>query len=225
MTFGRLGGESDAYRQARDALLDAEIALRDQRERVAELRRALPLDSKIEDHVFHEGPADLGTDGPIAEVLLSALFDAPDKPLIVYQYMYGGAQSAPCNMCTMWVDGFNGVAQHIGQNANFAIVAQADIGQMRSLGRARGWHDLRLISSAGSSFKADLNFQDQDGRQFPGLSVFTRAADGTLRHSYSGSAIMRDGEFRGVDLYTPVWNLLDLTPQGRGDWLPKLSYD
>ncbi len=35
-------GESPDHRKARDELLEAEIGLRDQRERVAELRRKLP---------------------------------------------------------------------------------------------------------------------------------------------------------------------------------------
>jgi predicted dithiol-disulfide oxidoreductase (DUF899 family) len=34
------------------------------------------------------------------------------------------------------------------------------------------------------------------------------------------SAIMEENEYRGLDLYTPVWNFLDLTPDGRGDWFP-----
>jgi predicted dithiol-disulfide oxidoreductase (DUF899 family) len=29
---------------------------------------------------------------------------------------------------------------------------------------------------------------------------------------------------RGVDLFSPVWHLLDLTPQGRDNWYPQLSY-
>ena len=36
---------------------------------------------------------------------------------------------------------------------------------------------------------------------------------------------MRPGQFRGIDLLSPVWNLLDLTPEGRGDWEPSLAYD
>ena len=139
--------------------------------------------------------------------------------------MYGGAQDAPCSMCTMWVDGLIGVARHIGRSANLAVVAQADIAPLRSLGRDRGWHGLRLLSSAGSSFKTDLKFQDEAGGQFPGVSVFGRAADGSPRHFYSAAAIMKAGEYRGIDLLSPVWNLLDLTHVGRGDWLPSLAYD
>ena len=44
------------------------------------------------------------------EVRLSELFTSPDRPLIVYHLMYGKAQTAACPMCTMWIDGFNGVA-------------------------------------------------------------------------------------------------------------------
>ena len=225
MNIGRMNVESEAYRNARDSLLEAEIALRDQRERVAEQRRKLPLDTGIEDYLFHEGPADLGLDDPVSEIRLSDLLGESDKPFIVYQYMYGGAQSAPCSMCTMWVDGLNGVSQHIDQNTNFAIVAQAEIGLLRSLARDRGWHGLRLLSSAGSSFKTDLKFQDEAGDQFPGVSIFGRAADGSPRHFYSAAAIMKAGEYRGIDLLSPVWNLLDLTPDGRGDWLPSLDDD
>jgi predicted dithiol-disulfide oxidoreductase (DUF899 family) len=29
---------------------------------------------------------------------------------------------------------------------------------------------------------------------------------------------------RGIDLLTPIYNVLDLTPQGRGDWYAKLVY-
>ena len=225
MTIGRMNVESAAYRQARDSLLKAEIALRDQRERVAEQRRQLPPDTGIEGYVFHEGPADLDLDGPVSEIRLSNLLGETDQPLIVYQYMYGGAQSEPCSSCTMWVDGLNGVAQHIDQNITFAIVAEAEIGVLRNWARSRGWHDLRLLSSAESSFKTDLNFQDEAGRQFPGVSVFVRAADGSPGHFYSASAVMKSGEYRGIDLLTPVWSLLDLTPGGRGDWFPSLTYD
>jgi predicted dithiol-disulfide oxidoreductase (DUF899 family) len=29
---------------------------------------------------------------------------------------------------------------------------------------------------------------------------------------------------RGIDLLSPIWNMLDLTPQGRGDWYAKIEY-
>src|SRR5713226_6352545 len=91
MRFGPLTNESENYRRVRDELFDAETALRDQRERVAQLRRKLPADTNVKDYVFHEGPVDLNQDGPITEVRLSELFTNPAEALVVYQYMFGGA--------------------------------------------------------------------------------------------------------------------------------------
>ena len=58
----------------------------------------------------------------------------------------------------------------------------------------------------------------------PGVSVFTLGADGRARHFYSGGAIMAEGQYRGMDLLSPLWNFLDLTPEGRGDFMPQLGY-
>ena len=55
MLYGKLSNESERYRKARAELLEAEMGLRDQRERVAELRRALPLDTRVDDYLFHDG--------------------------------------------------------------------------------------------------------------------------------------------------------------------------
>jgi predicted dithiol-disulfide oxidoreductase (DUF899 family) len=30
---------------------------------------------------------------------------------------------------------------------------------------------------------------------------------------------------RHIDLLWPIWSLFDLTPEGRGEWMPKLAYD
>src|SRR6266852_9422861 len=68
--------ESDDYRRRREELLAAEIALKDQVERVAEMRRALPLGMHVPDYVFHEGPSDLSQNDPadFADVQLADLF-------------------------------------------------------------------------------------------------------------------------------------------------------
>jgi len=223
MKPGRLLTESAAYAQKRDALLAAEITLRSQIEEVAALRRQLPSDA-IEDYVFREGPADLAADGPLKDVRLSELFADPSKPLLLEQYMFGGAQKRPCPMCSLWIDGYEGISRHIPQVVNFAVVAEAPIEEFRAWGRERGWHGTRLISSHGSGFKTALQFQDAAGNQWPGLSVFTRSADGGVRHFYSNCAQMTPDINRGMDLLSPLWNLLDLTPAGRGDFNAKLNY-
>lgn len=163
MTVARLASESDEYRRRRDELLEAEVALKEQRERVADLRRRLPLDSRVEDYELEEGSRALDEDGPTRSIRLSDLFDKRDRPLVLYQFMYGAAQKKPCPMCTMWIDGFNGVGRHLRRWGNFAIVAQADVEQLRSWARTRGWTNLRLVSSRPSALKADLDSDPQNG--------------------------------------------------------------
>ncbi len=222
----RLAKESDDYAAARQELRRAEIELMEHRERVAAQRRRLPPGQVVEDYVFEEGPRDLAAgDGPVRQVRLSELFSGPDRSLIVYHLMYGKAQTSPCPMCTMWIDGFNGIVDHVTQNADFVIVAAADVATLRTHARSRGWDRLRLLSAGTSTFKYDLRSEDEDGTQDSTVSVFTRDADGTIRHFYTGHPWL-SGEVRerGIDLLTPTWSLLDLTPQGRGDWYAALSY-
>ena len=45
-----------------------------------------------------------------------------------------------------------------------------------------------------------------------------------MRAYYTHGAVMAKGQYRGLDLYSPVWQLFDLLPEGRGEWLPKLDY-
>jgi len=222
----RLNDESDEYRARREELRLAEIDLMRQRERVAELRRKLPPGAPVQDYVFQEGPADLDAgDSPTRNVRLSELFTGPDRSLVIYHLMYGKRQTSPCPMCTMWIDGYNGVAHHLAQNVDFVIAAAADSPALRQHGRNRGWRNLRLLSCGASTFKYDLLSEDAEGNQDSTISVFTRDHDGTLRHFYSAHPWMGpDIKERGIDLLTPVYNLLDLTPEGRGDFYGKLTY-
>ncbi|AKJ12669.1 hypothetical protein ABB07_22355 [Streptomyces incarnatus] len=222
----RLPGESAEYLAAREELRDAEIELMRHRERVAALRRALPQGAEVGDYVFLEGPADLDAgDTPVREVGLSELFTGPGRPLVVYHFMYGKRQTEPCPMCTLWIDGFNGVAHHVARNADLVVVAAADPPTLRRHARARGWSRLRLLSAGDSTFKYDLGSEDEDGVQDSTVSVFTRDADGTVRHFYSAHPRMsEDIDQRGIDLLSPVWHVLDLTPGGRGDWFASLDY-
>jgi predicted dithiol-disulfide oxidoreductase (DUF899 family) len=128
-------------------------------------------------------------------------------------------------MCTLWIDGYNGVAHHVAQNLDFAIVAAADPPALRDHARSRGWTNLRLLSAGESSFKYDLGSEDSEGIQDSTMSVFTRDADGTLRHFYSAHPSMgADIKERGIDLLTPVYNTLDLIREGRRDWYASLDY-
>lgn len=221
----RLTTESAEYLSAREQLRHAEIELMQHRERVAALRRQLPSGPVVEDYVFQAGPTDLDRDGPVREVRLSELFTTPERPLVIYHLMYGKAQTTPCPMCTMWIDGYNGVAQHLDQNIDFAIAAAADPAALRAHARSRGWRNLRLLSCGASTFKYDLASEDEHGEQDSTISVFVRDGAGAVRHCYSAHPRMaEDIAERGIDLLSPVWHLLDLTPQGRGEWYPDLQY-
>jgi predicted dithiol-disulfide oxidoreductase (DUF899 family) len=222
----RLTSESADYVTAREQLRQAEIDLMRQREKVAALRRALPEGAVVEDYTFEEGPADLNAgDAPTRTVRLSELFSAPGRPLVIYHLMFGKLQTSPCPMCTMWIDGFNGVAQHLARNLDFAVAAAADLPELRAHARARGWHNLRVLSCGSSTFKYDLASEDAQGEQDSTISVFTRDATGRVRHFYSVHPRMsEDIDQRGIDLLSPVWHVMDLTPQGRDDWYPDLTY-
>ena len=226
MQFTRLTNESPDYLARREELRFAEIELMKQRERVADLRRHLPEGAAVQDYVFQEGPADLNAgDTPIRRVRLSELFSRPERALIVYHLMFGKAQTSPCPMCTLWIDGFNGVARHLSQNVDFVIAAAADPPALRDHARSRGWRNLRLLSCGTSTLKYDLGSEDADGNQESTLSVFTRDRQGTVRHFYTAHPQMADDiHQRGLDLLNPVYNIFDLTPQGRDDWYAELAY-
>ena len=221
-----LPNESDEYLAKREELRHAEIELMRQRERVAELRRQLPKGATVPDYEFLEGPSSLDDgDEPITRVRMSELFTAPGRSLVIYHLMFGKKQTKPCPMCTAWIDAFNGVAHHLAQNVDVAIVAAADVPTLRAHARNRGWDRLRLLSAGESTFKYDLGSEDREGGQDSTISVFTRDSDGTLRHFYSGHPwLAGDVKERGIDELNPIWNVLDLTPQGRGTFYASLDY-
>jgi len=221
-----LPNESEEYLLKRDELRRAEIDLRNQRERVAELRRQLPKGPAVEDYVFQEVSAKLDAgDTPIRNIRLSELFTSPDRSVVIYHFMFGKKQTKPCPMCTAWIDGFNGVAHHLAQNLDLAIVAAADLASLRSYARTRGWNRLRLLSAGSSTFKYDLGSENKEGNQDSAISVFTRDTDGTIRHSYTGHPwLAPDIKERGIDELTPIWNVMDLTRQGRGTFYANLEY-
>jgi len=221
-----LPNESPEYLSKREELRLAEIELLNTRERVAALRRSLPKGATIQDYEFLEGPASLDDgDAPIKQIKLSYLFTGPDRSLVIYHFMYGKKQANPCPMCTAWIDGFNGIAHHLAQNVNLAIVAGADPSTLRAHARKRGWAKLRLLSAGNSTFKYDLGSEDREGHQDSTISVFTRDNDGILRHFYSSHPrLTEDINERGIDELNPIWNVLDLTPQGRGKWYASLEY-
>jgi len=211
--------ESAKYRSSRKELLKAEIALRRQIEKVAALRRKLPPGGEVpQDYVFTSAT------GPVK---LSELFGRGNT-LVAYSFMYGPDMKHACPMCTSFLDGLNGNAQHVAQRTNLAVIAKSPIVRILEYGRGRGWNNLRLLSSAGTTYNRDYHGETEKGAQMPMMNVFVKK-DRKVRHFY-GSELLYAPEDKGQnarhnDLMWSLWNVLDLTPEGRGnDWYPKLAY-
>jgi predicted dithiol-disulfide oxidoreductase (DUF899 family) len=217
-------GETDSYRRQRDQLLLEELALSDQTERVAELRRRLGTNPVVADYVLQEIPAPLDMAAAPRAVRLAELFQDGQRTLILQHVMFAPDEDEACPMCSMWADAFNAIAHHVRRQASVVLTAKAGIEKFRAWGRGRGWTNIRLLSSFGSSFQRDFGFEDAEGEQTPGLSVFSLTADGRVQHCYSVHAHMMGEHWRGMDPLSPVWNLLDLTPEGRDDWMPGNDY-
>src|SRR5262245_10747208 len=89
--------ETEAYRRARNVLLDEEIKLRRQVDRGAAHRRALTPGAEVaEDYVFEEAAAHRE---PV-KVKLSGLFAPGRDTLAIYSFMFGPERERPCPGCT-----------------------------------------------------------------------------------------------------------------------------
>ena len=236
-------GESVEYRAARDRLLEQEIALRRATEAVAASRRALPAGGAVpEDYVFQGADAD----GAATNVKLSELFEQGKDSLVIYNFMFprdpretspGPAtgrtallplEEGPCPSCTALLDQLDGAGEHARQHINFAVVAKTSLPRLLAFAEERGWRRLRLLSSAANTYNRDYHGETAEGLQRPMLNVFHRDPD-TVRHFW-GSELLHvpvdgDQDPRHVGTIEPLWNLFDLTPEGRPtDWYEQLSY-
>jgi predicted dithiol-disulfide oxidoreductase (DUF899 family) len=236
-------GESPEYRVARDRLLQQEIELRRATEAVAARRRELPPGGVVpEDYVF-EG---LGADGAPADLRLSDLFAPGKDALVVYGFMFprdpgddspGPASGrtallplaeGPCPSCVAFLDQLDGAAEHAGQHVNLAVVAKAPLRRILDFAEERGWRRLRLLSSSANTYNRDYLGETAEGHQRPMLNVFHRDGE-TIRHFWGSELFYAPSEPgqdpRHVGTLEPVWNLFDLTREGRPmDWDEQLRY-
>ena len=225
----RFPNETTAYREAREALLTAEMDLRRRTEEVAALRRGMPAGGAVPtDYEFDEIVVDPSGAERVQSVRLSGLFAPGQSTLLVYSYMYGPEMTTPCNMCTSILDGLEGTSPHVRDRVSFAVVAKSPIDRVRRVVRDRGWRNLRVVSSSRNRYNHDYHGETADGEQMPMLNVFVKR-DGDVYHWYGTELLYAPTEpgqdFRHVDMIWPLWNLFDLTPEGRGtSWYPKLSY-
>ncbi len=218
-------GETKEYRDARDQLLQAEIELRQRAEEVAALRRKLPLGALApKDYVFDEIAV---ASSSVREVKLSELFAQGKDTLIVYGFMFGPDWDEPCSSCTSITDSSNGIAPHVRARTNFVVVAKAPPEKLLKLAKNRAWDKIRFLSSYRSDFNTDYlaEFEGKWGTHHPLINVFARRDDG-IHHFWASELLFApcEGHPRHADLVWPLWNWLDMTPEGRGDFDPKLEY-
>ncbi len=220
----KLPNESEQYRLLRNELLQEEINLRAQAERVAAKRRELPLGGKLkEDYEFEM----VDKNGGNYKKRLSELF-GNKKSLIIYSFMYGPDVQNPCAMCTSIISALNGNAIDIEQNASIVVVAKSAIERIKEFAENRRWHSIKLASSLSNTYNIDYYGEDEQGNQWPICNVFVKRGN-DIFHSYATELLHVKPEegmnARHVDFMWPLYNYLDITPEGRGDWYPKLAYD
>jgi predicted dithiol-disulfide oxidoreductase (DUF899 family) len=213
-------GESDAYRKARQVLLEDEIEFRRHMTRLAEQRRALPEGPIIAKNYrfIDENGAELG---------LKELF-GDKNTLVTYFWMYGPQRARPCPMCTNWLGGVNGNGADIKQRVAFKILGRSPVERQLAFARERGWRDLDFVQTVGDQYANDLGLINEDGGENPALAVFKRKGDEVrLFWASEMTSEMADPhqDPRDAPDIAPLWSILDLTPEGRGtDWYPKLRY-
>jgi predicted dithiol-disulfide oxidoreductase (DUF899 family) len=217
----------EQWLEARRALLAEEKVWTRERDRLAEMRRALPWVEITKDYAFQS------TDGMVS---LDELFDGRSQ-LVVYHFMFGPEWAEGCPGCSLLSDQVDGARQHFEHNdVSFVAVARAPIDKLQAYRKRMGWK-FRWVSSAGSDFNFDFhvsfpkgqrehgifyNFErqpDPEIDELPGVSVF-HADDGKIFHTYSTYG-------RGGEMFLPVYDWLDVVPKGRnetkngnlGDWM------
>jgi predicted dithiol-disulfide oxidoreductase (DUF899 family) len=215
----RIRNESAEYRAARTALLAEEIELRRHLERVAAQRRALPPGGEVRGDYRFQGEA-----GPTD---FAGLFGDKDA-LIVYSYMFGPQRERPCPMCTNLLGPLDANAADLEQKVALAVIARSPVEKLIAFKAARGWKTLKLYQDLNDNYSKDYFGLLPDGSEIPAINVFTRQ-DGTIRHFWSGEmtgdAADPGQDPRGAPDPAPLWNFLDMTPEGRGtDWYPSLDY-
>jgi predicted dithiol-disulfide oxidoreductase (DUF899 family) len=234
-------GESAEYRAARDRLLEQEIELRRATEAVAAARRQLPPGGVVaEDYVFQGLRA-----GAPSELRLSELFAPGRDSLLICSFMFPRdpgderpgprteetallrVEESPCPSCVALLDQLDGVVEHASQHLNLVVVVKSPLRRILTFADERGWRRLRLLSSAGNTYNRDYHGETAEGHQRPILNVFHRDGD-TVRHFWASELLYGPSDPgqdpRHVGTIEPLWNLFDLTPEGRPDWDEQLSY-
>ncbi len=204
--------------EARKALLAKEKEFTRLRDALSRERQALPWERVEKDYRF---------EGPEGQVGLPDLFDGRSQ-LMVYHFMFGPDWGEGCVACSFFSDHLDPAVVHLAQrDVTLIAVSRAPYDKLAAFKARMGWQ-FTWVSSHGSSFNHDYgvsfgeeelagegvtyNYEKQPfpSTEAPGLSVFCKAEDGTLYHSYSTYG-------RGLDMFITAYHYLDTVPKGRDE--------
>jgi len=140
------------------------------------------------------------------------------------------------------LDGIDGAARHTGRRFALHVVAKSPIARLAAWAHRRGWQYLSLLSTAGNNYDADYfgdtsKFSGEmraqhkvpDGENWDEtiFNVFAKK-DGKIRHFWGSEMSFAppapNQHHRAGDQADPLWGLLDMTPEGRGDFFPEVNY-
>jgi predicted dithiol-disulfide oxidoreductase (DUF899 family) len=196
------GAEVSASRSDIDRRIDAlEAELGVLQGRIAELRRQRAPEP-VSDYVF------TGWDN--RPVHLSELFDGRRDLILVHNMGVG------CNYCTLWADGFIGLAPHLSNRAAFVVSSPDPVDVQKSFAQTRGW-TFPMVSAHGTSFFHDMGFTDGHGDPMPGVSVFRGGTDGRIMR-------VQRAEFGPGDQFCAAWHFFDMLADGVDGWEPRSRY-
>lgn len=180
------------------AELEAQIA--DLRKQLAAARRAVAA-HPVDDYVLQSGRS---------AVRLSELFGDRSELLVVHN------MGRSCPYCTLWADGFAGVAPHLESRCAFVIASPDEPAEQAKFAADRGW-PFRMVSYGDGTFAEDMGVHPSADVWWPAVSAFHRADDGTITRT--GFAVFGPG-----DDFCSVWHFFDLLEHGRSNWTPKYVY-
>lgn len=203
---------------ARKELLAEEKRLTRQMDAVSAKRRALPWVKIEKDYQF---------DSRRGRVSLGELF-AGRSQLVIQHFMLGPDWGEGCPSCSYMADHTDGMVPHLAaRDVTMLAVSRAPLAQIEGFKKRMGW-GFEWVSSNASDFnhdfhvsfsekevesgKVEYNYTRQSfGKtEAPGISVFHKAADSLIYHTYSVYG-------RGVEVMMGTYRILDLTPKGRDE--------
>lgn len=208
----------DEWLAARKELLAEEKSLTRQMDAVSAKRRALPWVKVEKDYRF---------DSRKGRVSLADLF-AGHSQLVIQHFMLGEGWGEGCPSCSYMADHTDAMLPHLAaRDVTMLAISRAPLPEIEAFKKRMGWQ-FEWVSAHGTSFNHDfqVGFTDEEisqgkvnynytrqpfgSTEAPGISVFHKAGDDSVYHTYSVYG-------RGVELMMGTYRILDLTPKGRDE--------